>query len=376
MEKEKPKSFIIKTNKNNNETKEAPNPFSKTNKYEKKQPTQVLKKGKEGLKFDNNSEAMIQAKLEINRREMGGLAMNDHFMKENKTYENDAMQKNLMNESQVNNNYSISNDDAALLKTYNLDQLEQEVAKLEKNWDIANSQVRELSINIYNSKEILRSKEKTDDQMEKEQMNQKRKNLEKDIKQKKQTADYTKLEERVAKKEAELAGELNNMNRAQSLNGRLSQQEQHVNAPAEQSFMNLGDILSNLMPDFEEFRVRRTQENNANGNSHATGNRNTVDTGQGVFRLNTVNNMQRPAPPPPPSGLTEQQIKDLPKFRFDPATMQDSMFDCCTICYFQYAEMETVRKLPCQHCFHSRCIKTWLSNNPECPLCKIRVIPR
>lgn len=36
---------------------------------------------------------------------------------------------------------------------------------------------------------------------------------------------------------------------------------------------------------------------------------------------------------------------------------------------------EKIKKLPpCSHCYHSKCIKTWLLREKTCPLCKVEVI--
>lgn len=48
----------------------------------------------------------------------------------------------------------------------------------------------------------------------------------------------------------------------------------------------------------------------------------------GVTRVNIVNGRPRmgPAPPPEPRGLTDEQIKNLPKFKFS-GDMGEGMFD-------------------------------------------------
>jgi hypothetical protein len=42
----------------------------------------------------------------------------------------------------------------------------------------------------------------------------------------------------------------------------------------------------------------------------------------------------------------------------------------CSICYSTYSEGEAVRKLPCGHHFHQRCVDVWLlGQKNSCPLC-------
>ncbi|XWS74446.1 hypothetical protein CRYUN_Cryun02cG0216800 [Craigia yunnanensis] len=43
----------------------------------------------------------------------------------------------------------------------------------------------------------------------------------------------------------------------------------------------------------------------------------------------------------------------------------------CPICLGEFAGGEKVRVIPkCSHCFHAKCIDTWLLSNSSCPLCR------
>lgn len=42
----------------------------------------------------------------------------------------------------------------------------------------------------------------------------------------------------------------------------------------------------------------------------------------------------------------------------------------CVVCLFDFEEGEKVRKLPCGHVFHARCVSRWLCRFPSCPICK------
>lgn len=46
----------------------------------------------------------------------------------------------------------------------------------------------------------------------------------------------------------------------------------------------------------------------------------------------------------------------------------------CAVCTDPIGVNQDVIKLPCNHEYHSVCIKTWLLLNPQCPLCKGNVI--
>jgi hypothetical protein len=48
----------------------------------------------------------------------------------------------------------------------------------------------------------------------------------------------------------------------------------------------------------------------------------------------------------------------------------------CSICFEIYTDDTVIVKLPCnlKHIYHPACIREWLKRNPECPLCKARVM--
>ena len=80
-----------------------------------------------------------------------------------------------------------------------------------------------------------------------------------------------------------------------------------------------------------------------------------------------------------PSRVTAEQleaisvaIKRLPEHVCDGTDAAE-----CSVCLVEFASGDLLRKLPCQHIFHSACIDRWLitgapsrSGLPTCPLCK------
>ena len=50
--------------------------------------------------------------------------------------------------------------------------------------------------------------------------------------------------------------------------------------------------------------------------------------------------------------------------------------DCCVICTGEFNSNDKVIQLPCntKHCYHSDCIRTWVSKKTSCPLCRINLI--
>ncbi|CAN8326028.1 unnamed protein product [Cochlearia groenlandica] len=74
-------------------------------------------------------------------------------------------------------------------------------------------------------------------------------------------------------------------------------------------------------------------------------------------------------------GASDDQISSLPcwKYKITDET-SDSAYvanepECC-ICLAKYKEKEEVRKLPCSHRFHLKCVDQWLRIISSCPLCK------
>lgn len=49
-----------------------------------------------------------------------------------------------------------------------------------------------------------------------------------------------------------------------------------------------------------------------------------------------------------------------------------SGIDTCPICLVEYLPNDEVAELNCndRHCFHSKCLESWLKRKLECPLCK------
>jgi hypothetical protein len=47
----------------------------------------------------------------------------------------------------------------------------------------------------------------------------------------------------------------------------------------------------------------------------------------------------------------------------------------CVICIEDFIDGETLRVLPCNHCFHVACVDVWLLERPLCPLCKAPALP-
>lgn len=70
--------------------------------------------------------------------------------------------------------------------------------------------------------------------------------------------------------------------------------------------------------------------------------------------------------------MTDAQLQEIPKATITAEDVQGQTQ--CAICFEDYAlNEEDVRKLPCTHLYHEKCIFPWLKNNASCPICRARM---
>jgi hypothetical protein len=53
-----------------------------------------------------------------------------------------------------------------------------------------------------------------------------------------------------------------------------------------------------------------------------------------------------------------------------PFKVTDQKNQQCSVCLCDYEPTDQVRHLPCDHVFHTDCIKQWFDLNSKCPVCK------
>lgn len=71
----------------------------------------------------------------------------------------------------------------------------------------------------------------------------------------------------------------------------------------------------------------------------------------------------------------ETVVEKLPITKWAAPVTGDEKEIKCVVCQVEYEESEDVRILPCTHCYHADCIKSWLATKNECPVCKAKVVP-
>ena len=61
---------------------------------------------------------------------------------------------------------------------------------------------------------------------------------------------------------------------------------------------------------------------------------------------------------------------NIPDIKLEDVTELNDENKICLICLEEYANNDIIKKLPCNHIFHSECLKIWLSIKPSCPTCR------
>ncbi|CAF1478504.1 unnamed protein product [Adineta ricciae] len=68
--------------------------------------------------------------------------------------------------------------------------------------------------------------------------------------------------------------------------------------------------------------------------------------------------------------LTNDQINLLPTERFRLTSNKSDEQNKCGVCWDQFQENETLRRLTCLHIYHKYCIDPWLQRKNQCPICR------
>lgn len=77
--------------------------------------------------------------------------------------------------------------------------------------------------------------------------------------------------------------------------------------------------------------------------------------------------------------IAHEKIDALPTFAFATSMAEGKEENHtevkCQVCQFAYEEGETLRRMPCGHCFHKECVDSWLERNDTCAFCRKCIVP-
>jgi E3 ubiquitin-protein ligase RNF115/126 len=66
-------------------------------------------------------------------------------------------------------------------------------------------------------------------------------------------------------------------------------------------------------------------------------------------------------------------IEALETFEVGSCDKEGEMVVVCAVCKDSMVKGETVKKLPCGHCYHGNCIVPWLGTRNSCPVCRFQL---
>ncbi|UJR18978.1 hypothetical protein I4U23_022107 [Adineta vaga] len=68
--------------------------------------------------------------------------------------------------------------------------------------------------------------------------------------------------------------------------------------------------------------------------------------------------------------LTNDQINILPTEKFRRTANKSDEQNKCGVCWDEFQQNETLRRLTCLHIYHKDCIDPWLQKKNQCPICR------
>lgn len=154
--------------------------------------------------------------------------------------------------------------------------------------------------------------------------------------------------------------------------GRYEEYRRNPNAPADRAPENPLEVLQRVLsqqpnPNPGEVLpapVRRRQQLVAHLRERL---RNLGMMGVPLHQIIMMGNGgHQPGELAPERKATKKEINALPKCR----VRADEDLGACCICLDEMTKGVQVRKLPCNHKYHPKCIDKWLERNKCCPMCK------
>ena len=120
---------------------------------------------------------------------------------------------------------------------------------------------------------------------------------------------------------------------------------------------DIESLIPNLLNNINNPRTRFIRLPRPEGSNH---NRPRGIITASITRVNNSNNES--------TGLTGEEIDSLYTY-----TQRKDSNESCSICMEKFKKGEKLIKVDCNHEFHSRCLKLWLTNHKTCPVCRFDI---
>mmetsp|Transcript_119311 Transcript_119311/g.283224 ORF Transcript_119311/g.283224 Transcript_119311/m.283224 type:complete len:151 (+) Transcript_119311:76-528(+) len=96
-----------------------------------------------------------------------------------------------------------------------------------------------------------------------------------------------------------------------------------------------------------------------------------------ALRLPTTRRLEKSVPEQLESQVSTRSFQ-LKRCHLDLEVQRCCGEDACWLCVVCMGDLELgsrVRRLPCEHLFHSACVDSWLESHRECPVCRQQAVP-
>ena len=117
---------------------------------------------------------------------------------------------------------------------------------------------------------------------------------------------------------------------------------------------------TNFLNNIRNNNINYNNNNNIYNNNNRNYNNNRINSNRNNYNRNINNNYNRN------NNNNNNNNNGISKY-----TKCDQKQ--CTICLELFKEGENIRRLECLHIYHINCIKNWLKNKDQCPVCKFKV---
>lgn len=85
---------------------------------------------------------------------------------------------------------------------------------------------------------------------------------------------------------------------------------------------------------------------------------------------NNSNSIVVPQPPIQEDVVVPLPLELIKQMQSKKVKSKSNLEEPCSVCFDEFKHGERYRELPCNHCFHKRCIDKWFAESVKCPMCR------